>query len=228
MKNPVIKGLGNDIPVHTIFCIGRNYAEHVRELNSEMPRTIPVIFTKPLTSIVYDGGSVNIPGHTSNVHHEAEVVVAIGREGRNIPREEALGYVAGYAIGIDMTARDVQDKLKEKGNPWDLAKGPDTFAPLGNFISPEQCGDPGAIDIELSVNGEVRQKGTTAHMLFPVDALISILSQYFTLHPGDLIFTGTPEGVSRVVEGDTIEAGIAGGQSRIRVSVKNESATSRD
>lgn len=218
MKNPTIRGLGAEIPIHTIFCIGRNYAEHARELKNEIPTT-PVIFTKPVSTIVYDGDSVILPHHSNNVHHEAELVVAIAREGKNIPESDALNYVAGYAIGIDMTARDVQNKLKDKGNPWELAKGPDTFAPLGNFIPPEQIGDPAAIDIELSVNGVVRQKGTTADMLFPVDVLISVLSEYFTLYPGDLIFTGTPEGVSRVQEGDRIEAAIAGGKSHLGVIV---------
>jgi len=218
MINPTIRGLGPEIPIHTIFCIGRNYAEHARELNNEVPTT-PVIFSKPVTAIIYDGDSVILPPQSSNVHHEVELVVAIGREGKNIPKSEALNYVAGYAVGIDMTARDIQEKLKSKGNPWELAKGLDTFAPLGNFITAEQIGDPGTIDIVLSVNGEVRQKGTTADMLFPVDVLISILSDYFTLHPGDLIFTGTPEGVSRVDDGDSIEAGIAGGKSRLSVKV---------
>lgn len=218
MKNPTIRGLGPEMPIHTIFCIGRNYAEHARELRNEIPTT-PVIFSKPLTTIIYDGDSVILPPQSTNVHHEVELVVAIGREGKNIPKNDALKYVAGYAVGIDMTARDIQDKLKDKGKPWELAKGADTFAPLGNFISAEQIGDPAAIDIVLSVNGEIRQKGTTADMLFPVDVLISVLSDYFTLHPGDLIFTGTPEGVSKVEAGDRIEAAIAAGKSRLSVNV---------
>lgn len=218
MRNPSTRGLTPELTIHSIFCIGRNYAGHARELKNEIPDA-PVIFTKPVTTIVYDGGSVILPAQSSNVHHEVELVVAIGREGKKIPREEANRYIAGYAAGIDMTARDIQDQLKEEGKPWDLAKGLDTFAPLGRFITPEEAGDPAGIDIELSVNGTIRQKGTTADMLFPVDVLISTLSHFFTLHPGDLIFTGTPEGVAQVQEGDVIEARIAGGKSDLKVTV---------
>jgi 2-keto-4-pentenoate hydratase/2-oxohepta-3-ene-1,7-dioic acid hydratase in catechol pathway len=218
MRNPETRGLNPELTVHTIFCIGRNYAAHARELKNEVPGT-PVIFSKPVTSIIYDGDSVVLPVQSVNVHHEVELVVAIGREGKHIPEEKALEYVAGYAVGIDLTARDIQDQLKEKGKPWELSKGLDTFAPLGNFISPQDAGNPASIRVELLVNGEIRQQGTTADMLFPVDVLISTLSQYFTLHPGDLVFTGTPAGVGPIEAGDVLEARIAGGLSHLKVNV---------
>lgn len=201
-----------------IYCIGRNYAEHAKELNNPIPKS-PIIFMKPVCSLLPDGGTVIIPNGTSNVHHEAELVVAIGKGGKNIPKSAALEHIAGYAIGIDLTARDIQNQLKDAGKPWLLSKGLDTFAPLGNFIAPDAIVNPQNIQVTLSVNGVIKQNGNTADMLFPVDELITRLSEYFTLRPGDLIFTGTPEGVGPLAHGDTVSASIQNGLSVLSVSV---------
>lgn len=201
-----------------IYCIGRNYAEHAKELNHPIPKS-PIIFMKPACSLLPDGGTVVIPKGTTNVHHEAELVIAIGKGGKNIPKSSALDHIAGYAIGIDITARDIQNQLKDAGKPWLLSKGLDTFAPLGNFVAPAAFENPQNIQVTLSVNGVVKQNGNTADMLFPVGELISRLSEYFTLRPGDLIYTGTPEGVGPLAHGDTVTASIQDGLSVLSVSV---------
>jgi 2-keto-4-pentenoate hydratase/2-oxohepta-3-ene-1,7-dioic acid hydratase in catechol pathway len=210
-----------DLSAHTLFCIGRNYAEHAKELNNPVPDR-PVVFTKPSTTLLADGGTVVLPPVTQDVHHEVELVVAIGRGGKNIPIETALDHVAGYAIGLDMTARDIQTSLKSKSHPWELAKGLDTFAPIGNFVPAASIPDPSSLHLELNVNGEVRQSGTTADMLHSVAQLIAFLSTYFTLHPGDLIFTGTPAGVSAVNDGDRLHASLHHGLSTLTVGVRRE------
>jgi len=203
-----------------VYCIGRNYAEHARELNNPVPKS-PIIFMKPACSLLEEGGTIMIPEGSTNVHHEAELVIAIGKEGKNISREDAWNYIAGYAIGIDVTARDIQDTLKSAGKPWLLAKGLDTFAPLGNFIEPSGISDASDVSIQLWVNDEQRQNGNSRDMIFPIDDLIARLSTHFTLLPGDLIYTGTPEGVGPMKHGDTVRAVINNGTSSIRVSVSN-------
>lgn len=210
-----------DLSAHTLFCIGRNYAEHAKELNNPIPDR-PVVFTKPSTTLLADGGTVVLPPVTQDVHHEVELVVAIGRGGKNIPIETALEHVAGYAIGLDMTARDIQTSLKSKSHPWELAKGLDTFAPIGNFVPSASIPDPSSLRLDLRVNGELRQSGTTADMLHPIPNLIAFLSTYFTLHPGDLIFTGTPAGVAAVNDGDVLHASLHQGLSTLTVGVRRE------
>lgn len=217
MSRPELPGLS--LTVNTIFCIGRNYAEHAKELNNPVPKA-PVVFTKPATSLIFDGDTIVIPDFTNDVHHELEMVVAIGEGGKHIPAESALNHVAGYAVGLDMTARDIQARLKEKSHPWDLAKGPDTFAPLGNFISSSELTNPGNTSLSLQRNGETVQHGTTSDMIFNVQQLIAHLSRYFTLTPGDLIYTGTPEGVGAVQKGDRLEAQLHNNRSTLSVSVK--------
>ena len=212
-----LPGLENLRP-GAIYCIGRNYAEHAKELNHPIPKT-PIIFMKPVCSLLPDRGTVIIPNYTHNVHHEAELVIAIGKGGKNIPREDALNYVAGYAIGIDITARDIQNELKDAGKPWLLSKVLDTFSPLGNFVPPSSIPQPHKVRVELIVNGITKQKGNTENMLFPIDVLIEKVSSYFTLAPGDLIYTGTPEGVGPLVHGDLVEASIDGGVSTLMVHV---------
>lgn len=205
----------------TIFCIGRNYAAHARELNNEVPSD-PVVFLKPASSIIYDGDSIILPSQSSNIHHEVELVCVIGMEGKTIPVDNALQYVAGYAVGIDVTARDIQQKAKEKRQPWSVAKGFDTFAPLGNFVPAETVPDPGKLELTLQVNGKTRQQDRTSLMIFPVAKLISYLSTIFTLSPGDLIFTGTPAGVSPLQPGDEITARMNDDTSTLTVGVTAE------
>jgi 2-keto-4-pentenoate hydratase/2-oxohepta-3-ene-1,7-dioic acid hydratase in catechol pathway len=208
-----------ELPIGTLFCIGRNYAEHARELNNPVPDN-PIIFTKPISSVIGDGNQVVIPSASTEVHHEAEMVVLIGHGGRNIPRNEALKHVLGYGIGIDITARDVQSKLKDKGHPWLLAKGLDTFAPLGTFVAAATAGSPSEMSVRMLVNGEIRQDGNTKDLLFPVDDLIARLSSFFTLRAGDLIFTGTPAGVGPLRDGDSATAILGDNVSVVNITVK--------
>lgn len=207
MKQPVTTGLDPVLPVRTLFCIGRNYALHAREMNQRVPEH-PMIFLKPASSIIHDGETVILPRQSKEIHHEIELIAAIGKSGKNIPAHRALDYVAGYGVGIDVTARDIQQKAKEKSHPWTVAKGFDTFAPLSVFVPAGQITDPQNLDLELKVNGAIRQHGNTKDMIFPVATLVSYISTIFTLAPGDLIFTGTPDGVSPINHGDTITASL--------------------
>lgn len=205
-----------------LLCIGRNYARHAAEMKSEVPDS-PVLFLKPPTSLVGQGGKVILPPMSRDVHHEVELVAAIGRGGKRIPVEDALDHVDGYALGLDMTARDLQAEAKKKGLPWSVAKGFDTFAPLGPFVKARTVSDPQNLIFELRVNGEIRQKAYTRDMIFSVAFLVSYCSSIFTLMPGDLIYTGTPEGVGPVQDGDLLEAHCAD-IPELRVKVKRETS----
>ncbi|MEQ9310860.1 MAG: fumarylacetoacetate hydrolase family protein [Balneolaceae bacterium] len=215
MKNPIIPSL--NIPVRSIFCIGRNYLEHAKEMGQQAPNE-PLVFLKPLSSICYTNSKVKLPNQSKDIHHEVELVLAIGKQGKNISKETALEHVAGFGIGIDFTARDLQKKAKEKGLPWSIAKGFDNFAPIGSFTPFSSDAFP-ECTISVSVNGEKRQHGTTSDMIFDVPTLISFLSTIFTLEKGDLIFTGTPEGVSSVKKGDLVEACIENVESTLTVTI---------
>lgn len=206
--------------VGKLVCIGRNYAKHAAELGNAVPKT-PMIFLKPATALIPDGSEIVIPAASNDVHHEVELVCLIGRQGKDIPESEALDHVAGYAVGLDMTARDIQQRAKEKGHPWSVAKGFDTFAPLGAFLPASAVADPQDLSIQLRVNGELRQDGHTGDMIFPVRHLIAHASSIFTLMPGDLLYTGTPEGVGPVTPGDTLEATVTGIPA-LRVSVRQD------
>lgn len=203
-----------------LICIGRNFATHAAEMDSEVLEH-PVIFLKPSTSLVGQGGKVMLPAMSREVHHEIELVVAIGRGGKHIPKDEALNHVDGYALGLDMTARDLQKEAKENGLPWSVAKGFDTFAPLGPLAPARDISDPQQLEIELRVNGEVRQTARTADMIFSVAFLVAYCSTIFTLLPGDLIYTGTSEGVGPVQDGDLLEAACSK-IPELRVKVKRE------
>lgn len=203
-----LQGLSG-LHVRNIYCIGRNYAAHARELNNPVPDR-PVIFTKPLNSLTSDG-VVRIPPFVKEPHYETELVAALGKQGRNIPKERALDYVAGYGLGIDVTARDIQQELKRASHPWFLAKGLDTFAPVSSFVPARHAGNPVELTFTLHVNGSLRQRGDPSLMLFPLPGLIATLSRYVTLHPGDLIFTGTPEGVGLIEHGDHLRAELTSG-----------------
>jgi acylpyruvate hydrolase len=198
-----------ELRINTIFCLGQNYAEHAKEMGGAAPTT-PVIFLKPNSAVIANNEDIVIPSHSSNIHHEVELTVLIGKGGKNIPRERAFDHVAGYGIGLDMTMRDRQLEAKKAGLPWSIAKGFDTSAPLSPFIEAAKVADPHALDIQLSVNGELRQHSNTRNMIFRIDAIIAFLSGIITLTEGDVIYTGTPEGVARVVSGDVIDASIAG------------------
>jgi acylpyruvate hydrolase len=204
MKSVTIHGSSEPIPVQKIICLGQNYAEHAKELKFNVP-VVPVFFLKPPSAIIHQDEQIILPAISHDVHHEIELTVLVGKEGKNIPRESALQYVAGYGVGLDMTMRDIQLEAKKQGLPWSLAKGFDTAAPLSEFIPSVSVGDPMTLGIQLKINGNVRQSSNTSKMVFPVDAIIAYISQFMTLEQGDIIFTGTPEGVSRVNHGDIIE-----------------------
>jgi 2-keto-4-pentenoate hydratase/2-oxohepta-3-ene-1,7-dioic acid hydratase in catechol pathway len=200
-----------------LLCIGRNYAEHADEMGSDVPDQ-PMVFLKPSTAVVRGGDAVRLPPQSQDVHHEIELVAVIGKDGRNIPQANALDHVAGYAVGLDMTARDLQAEAKEKRHPWSVAKGFDTFAPLGPVAPVEAVKDPQDLTLRLRVNGETRQEAHTRHMIFSVAELVHYCSQIFTLEPGDLLYTGTPSGVGPVEAGDELEA-TATGFAPLRVPV---------
>lgn len=202
----------------SIYCIGRNYAKHAKELKNEVPSE-PVVFLKPRSSLIFNGDSIKIPERSKNVHHEVEMVILIGKTVKNITEEKALDAVKALGVGLDMTARDLQSEAKLKGLPWTLAKGFDTFAPLGNLEEYHSGINTDLLNLTVSVNGEKRQSGNTSDMLFNVASLITYLSKHFTLTAGDLIFTGTPEGVSAVEKGDLIKASLGNGISTLQVHV---------
>ena len=195
---------GRDVRPGKILCIGRNYAAHAAEMGT--PDATPVAFLKPSTALVGDGGTVVLPRQSESVHHELELVAVVGRAGRHIAEADALGHLAGYALGLDLTARDLQSAAKADRAPWSVAKGFDTFAPLGPMVAAADLGDPQALEIALTVNGEERQRGTTDHMVFSVARIVAYLSSVFTLDPGDLVYTGTPEGVGPIADGDRLVA----------------------
>jgi len=201
-----------------IICVGRNYAEHIAELNNEKPEN-PVIFLKPETALLRPGEDFYYPGFTTDLHHEIEVVVKINKMGKYIEEKFAHKYYDEIGLGIDFTARDVQSKLKSKGLPWELAKGFNDSAPVSSFVSKSSFADIGNINFGLSVNGEVRQSGNTSMMLYKIDYLISFVSQYFTLKTGDLIFTGTPQGVGAVNKGDVLE-GTLEGETLLKLNIR--------
>jgi len=207
-------------PVHVgkLLCIGRNYAEHADEMNREVPET-PMVFLKPASALIRTGQTVRLPPQSQDVHHEVELVAAIGTAGKHISRDEALDHVAAYAVGLDMTARDLQAEAKERRHPWSVAKGFDTFAPLGPLAPAGAIEDPQALTLRLSVNGTVRQDASTRALIFPVRELVQYCSEIFTLTPGDLLYTGTPSGVGPVQDGDVLEASATGLDS-LRVSVR--------
>ncbi|XP_046362356.1 acylpyruvase FAHD1, mitochondrial-like [Haliotis rufescens] len=201
-----------------IICVGRNYSEHAAELGNPVPKK-PILFLKPTTAYVTAGDTVKIPKGCSSLHHEVELGVVIGEKACDVAEPDAMKHVGGYVLALDMTARDFQDEAKKKGQPWTMAKGFDTSCPVGEFIEKSKIPDPSNVQLWLKVNSDKRQDGNTKDMIFNVPYLISYVSQYFTLEPGDLLLTGTPSGVGPVVEGDVMEAGI-GDISTIKFSVE--------
>lgn len=198
------------LPVRRIFCVGRNYAAHAREMGKDPDREPPFFFTKPADAVVMDGETVAYPPETENFHYEAELVVVIGTAGRNIPQDEALSHVWGYAVGNDLTRRDLQLAARDKGRPWDFGKGFDRSAVIGPVHPAAKVGHPDRGSIRLTVNGEVKQDGDLKELIWSVPEIISILSHSMELRPGDLIMTGTPAGVGPLSEGDTCIVSIEG------------------
>ncbi len=201
---------GHDFPVRRVFCVGRNYADHAREMGSDPNAEPPFFFTKWAEAVVPNGSIVPYPPATSDYHFEAELVVAIGKGGRDITPADAPGHVYGYAAGLDMTRRDLQADAKKHGRPWDTAKNFEQAAPLGIIHPAVQTGPMASGAIRLTVNGDVRQQGDVGDMIWPVADVIAFLSRYYRVEPGDLIYTGTPAGVGPVREGDALVVSIEG------------------
>lgn len=198
------------LPVRRIFCVGRNYAAHAREMGKDPDRDPPFFFTKPADAVVENGETVAYPPETENFHYEAELVAVIGKEGRNIAEGDSLSHVWGYAVGNDLTRRDLQLKAREQGRPWDWGKAFDRSAVIGPVHPVAEVGHPDKGSIRLMVNGEVKQDADLAELIWSVPEIISILSHSIALQPGDLIMTGTPAGVGPLVEGDICRVEIEG------------------
>ncbi len=218
---PSVAVAGTDarFPVRRIFCVGRNYAAHAREMGRDPDREPPFFFLKPSDTVVDDGATVPYPPETENFHYEIELVIAIGKGGNNIPIEQALDHVFGYAVGIDLTRRDLQLQAREQGRPWDWGKGFDLSAPIAPLRRAEEVGHPSSGRIWLAVDGQVKQDSDIAKLIWPVPDIISIVSRSMELRPGDLIMTGTPEGVGPVKRGEVMTGGIDG-IGAIKISVR--------
>ena len=191
-----------------IVCVGWNYRPHITETDAVLPKE-PIIFLKPSSCIVHDGDDIVIPKGVTNVQHEVEMALIVGKECHDVSEEDALGYVSHIAVFNDVTARDMQNVARDTGNPWSIAKGMDTFGPISDYISVEGV-DLLSLGLTLTVNGEVRQKGRTSDMIFTPAFLISYISRFMTLYEGDIIATGTPEGISEIRDGDIVHASIDG------------------
>ena len=211
---------GAAYPVRHIYCVGRNYAEHAREMGTDPEREPPFFFMKGADSIVSSGAQIKYPSRTQDLHHEVELVVAIGASGADISVSDASEAIFGYAVGVDLTRRDLQQSMKEKGRPWEIGKSFAQAAPVGEIQPAWNIGHPREGKIILSVNGEVRQEADIKDMTWGVDEVIAELSTYYKLEPGDLIFTGTPAGVSALVRGDKVDCTIDGLES-LEFSIAN-------
>jgi len=205
-----IQGMDKALPIHRIYCVGKNYADHAREMGGDPKSELPCFFSKPADAAVYGRDSIPMPGRTDNLHYEVELVVAIGGEGSQVSVASATDLILGYAVGIDLTRRDLQAEAKAAGRPWDVAKGFDLSAPISAIHPVSRVGHLPDAGISLAVNGEMRQQGKLSDMTWSVPEIIAELSTYYTLMPGDLIFTGTPAGVGRLQPGDLVEAVIEG------------------
>ncbi|MEO8628328.1 MAG: fumarylacetoacetate hydrolase family protein [Betaproteobacteria bacterium] len=213
-----IVGQKGRFPVHRIYCVGRNYAAHAREMGKDPEKEPPFFFLKPADAIVVEGGEMHYPPGTSNLHHEIEMVIALQRGGFQIPAARALEHIYGYAVGLDMTRRDLQIASRDMGRPWDFGKAFDESAPITSIYPVSSHGHHSEGAITLEVNGELRQQGDLRDLIWSVADTIAFLSNYYYLKPGDLIFTGTPAGVSAVVPGDKM-VGKVQGLAELRVAI---------
>lgn len=206
-----IHGSDAHFPVHRIYAIGRNYADHAKEMGAQtVSRANPVFFMKPADAVVSGGGDVPYPSATCELHHEVEMVAGLARGGRDIDATRALDCVFGYGVGLDLTRRDLQAAMKAKGMPWDIAKGFDASAPVSTLRPASEVRHPTHAELSLAVNSEIRQRADIADMIFPLAEIIAELSKLFELKPGDLIFTGTPAGVGPLLRGDRFRAELRG------------------
>lgn len=221
MKTIRIHKTSTRIEVGKILCLGRNYSEHAKEMGTDIPEN-PIIFLKPSSSIIYDGERIIKPAISENLHYEVELIIAIAKEGKDIPISSSNEYILGYGVGLDMTLRDLQNEAKKKGLPWSVAKGFDTSAPISDIIPAHMIKDPRELEIRCLVNNIERQRTSISKMIFSCEQIISYCSKIFTLERGDLIFTGTPEGVGEVKHGDRIESELVG-----YIKISNEVISSK-
>ncbi len=205
-----VAGSAARFPVRRVFCVGRNYASHAREMGSDPNREPPFFFTKPADAVVPTGGAVPYPPSTDDLHHEVELVVALGAGGANVDPADALDLVWGYGVGLDLTRRDLQAVAKDTGRPWDMAKGFDASAPCSALHPVSEVGHPAEGRIWLEVNGALRQQGNLNELIWPIADVIAYLSRFVTLAPGDLIYSGTPSGVAALKPGDRVRGGVDG------------------
>ncbi len=208
------------VRIGKIICLARTYAEHAREMNATITED-PLLFLKPTSSVIYDHGTIIIPKRSQCLHHEVELGIILGKKGKYICEEKAMQYVLGYLVALDITARDIQSVSKKNGWPWAIAKGFDTFAPLSDAVTKEKVPDPQNLDLMLKINGIVKQSANTNQMIYSIERIISFISEIMTLEAGDLILTGTPEGVGEIKEGDILEAQLDS-LCRLTVDVKRE------
>jgi len=197
-----------NVPIGKLVCLARTYKRHAKEMHTNVTKD-PLLFLKPASSVIFNGESIIIPAMSKCLHHEVELGIVIGKKCKNVPQRESLDYVLGYLIALDITARDIQTEAKKNGWPWSIAKGFDTFAPISEVVLKEDLPNPNNINISLKINGEIRQSSNTNHMVYSVERIIEFISHIMTLEPGDLIMTGTPEGVGEITKGDTLEAGLS-------------------
>jgi len=206
------------ITVGKIICLARTYKKHADEMKTTVTED-PLLFLKPASAVIFNGESIILPKMSNCLHHEVELGVVIGKKCKNATQKNAMNYILGYLIALDITARDIQSKAKKMGWPWSIAKGFDTFAPISDLVLKQKIPNPNNLDIWLKVNGEIKQKTNTKNMIFTVEKIIEFISQIMTLEKGDLIMTGTPEGVDEISKGDILEAKLEGFCS-LKVKVK--------
>jgi len=210
MPHVVLQGTQTKaVQVRNIFCVGRNYAAHIAELGNR-PEEDPVVFVKPTSALHGQGTPIVLPAHSSEVHYEAELVLLIGKAGKNIAEDKAIDYIAGYGLGLDLTARDLQTKAKQGGLPWAVAKGFDCAATVTPFVPASTFQNPFEIQFEMHLNGQLKQRGDTRNMLFSIPRIVRYLSTVFALQEGDVIFTGTPEGVGPLTRNDKVRLVLPG------------------
>ncbi len=193
------------VHIGKIICLARTYTEHAKEMNT-MVTEDPLLFLKPESSVIFDHGTILFPSRSTSLHHEVELGMVIGKKGKHIPQENAMNHVLGYLVALDITARDIQTTAKKNGWPWAIAKGFDTFAPLSDVVLKEKIPDPQHLDLELAINSVIKQKANTSQMIYSLERIVSFISTIMTLEPGDLILTGTPEGVGEIKIGDILQA----------------------
>ena len=220
MTNYVFQNYDGKVSIGKIICLARTYQKHAQEMNTSVTED-PLLFLKPESSVIFNNESIIIPKMSSCLHHEVELGVVIGKKGKHITQNSAMSHVLGYVIALDITARDIQSVAKKNGWPWSIAKGFDTFAPISDVVLKDVVSNPLDLDLELKVNDVVKQRSNTKFMIFSIKRIIEFISEVMTLKRGDLILTGTPEGVGEIVEGDVIEANL-GTICSLKVDVKKE------